>query len=196
MSREVSVLELDKIINVLQRRCESMNVTLKWDKHAQTACTNGKDITIPAVTLPVTKEAMDKLYGFVIHEAGHHSRPEAFDILNAVKNPSEALCAIYNIVEDDGMERSVAEQYNGDAIALGMMNNVILKELTEQRMNQEWGSLTEQDVAPMVLCSIGQLSRMEWDGMSTASRAGYMNALPPEAKKLMDTMVKEGYDAE
>jgi hypothetical protein len=136
---------------------------------------------------------MDKLYGFVIHEAGHHGRPEAFDILNAAQPPS-AMAAIYNIVEDDGMERDVATAYQGDAKALGEQNNVVLRELANEWATQEWPpDLTEQDVAPLAICGIGQLSRMEWDGMSTASRVHFMNGLHPKAKTLLDNLVTEGW---
>jgi len=85
VSRKASILDVDKVLNVLQRRCDSMGVTLTWSPSAKTAFTDGKNITIPAVKLPVTQDAMDKLYGFVIHESGHHTRPEAFDILRAAK---------------------------------------------------------------------------------------------------------------
>jgi hypothetical protein len=83
--------------------------------------TNGERIILPRIRQPVTKEALDNLYGYVIHECGHHSRPEAFDIINAAK-PPDAVCAIYNILEDDGMEREVAQMYGGDAKALGEHN--------------------------------------------------------------------------
>lgn len=191
--KERTVLDIDRIIQVLQRRCNSLGVTLEWSKHASTAFTNGRKITLPAIYAPVSKEAMDKLYGFVIHEAGHHGRPEAFDILNAAKPPS-ALAAMYNIVEDDGMERDVATAYQGDAKALGEQNNVVLRELADTWAEQAWPSyLTEQDVAPLAICGIGQLSRMEWDGMSTGSRVHFMNGMHPVAKDLLDKLVTEGW---
>jgi hypothetical protein len=69
-----SVLDIDRITSVIQRRCESLGVSVNWVQNAPTAMTNGKTITLPAVTAPVTDEAMRKLYGFVIHESGHCTR--------------------------------------------------------------------------------------------------------------------------
>lgn len=194
MSKDVSILELDRISNVLQRRCGSMGVSLKWDPNASTAMTNGKEIIIPSVTLPVTTEAMDKLYGFVIHESGHHTRPDVFKILRALDNPPQALCALFNIAEDDGMEREVAEKYIGDAVGLGKQNNIILGELTKEWTKNPWpANATVQQVAPLSICALGQLSRMKWDTMSTTSRAGFFNSLPPTAKTLTDDLVTEGW---
>ena len=196
MDKKVSVLELDRITNVLQRRCGSMGVTLKWSETASTAMTDGKEIIIPSVTLPVTEAAMDKLYGFVIHESGHHSRPDVFKILRALKDPPEALCALFNIAEDDGMEREVAHAYAGDAVGLGKQNNLILQELVDRWTEDPWPEgLSEQQVAPLSVCALGQLSRMEWDGMSTTSRAAFFNSLPPAAKKLTDDLATEGWVA-
>lgn len=193
----LNVIELDRITQILQRRCEDLNVTLTWSQYASTASTNGHNITLPSVKLPVTRQAMDKLYGFVIHEAGHHSRPDAFDILNSAQ-PNEAMCALMNIVEDDGMEREVGTAYLGDGIALGKGNNAILHEIADNWANKaitdKWPAvLTTEQAAPMAVCAIGQLSRLEWDGMSTSARAKFFNTMHPSTKKLRDELVVEGW---
>jgi hypothetical protein len=140
---------------------------------------------------------MDKLYSFVIHEAGHHSRPDAFKILNSAQ-PNDAMMSMMNIVEDDGMERDVGTAYLGDGIALGKGNNVILKEISEhwieQRKENSWPTeLTVEQAAPMSCCAIGQLSRIEWDGMSTSARVHFFNNMHPSVKKLTDELVSEGW---
>lgn len=198
--RQATILEVDRVLNVIQRRCDSQGVTLTWSTTALTAMTDGHNITLPAIKQPVTKEAMEKLYGFVIHETGHHTRSEAFDILKAAK-PSRALAAIYNIVEDDGMERDIASRYRGDAKGLGIANNIIIKDVAggwkgqvdewEQRNPNE--EITEVDMAPAAACAIGQLSRITWDSWSNDGRARYLNDMHPVATKLLDTLVSEGW---
>jgi hypothetical protein len=172
-------------------------VTLEWRKGAKTAMTNGRNIILPPVKSPVTEDAMDKLYGFVIHECGHHSRPECFDIGNAVKKTApEELMALFNITEDDGMEREVATAYSGDAIALGKQNAVVLREIAEAwgEAAKEWPEeLTDQQVAPIAICALAQLSRMEWDSVSGSSRAAFFNSQHPSCKRLTDTLVTEGW---
>jgi hypothetical protein len=190
-----SVLDIDRVTSVIQRRCESLGVNVKWVKNAPTAMTNGKTITLPAVTAPVSAEAMTKLYGFVIHESGHHSRPDAFDILKALPSDTpEPLHSLFNIAEDDGMERQVAHTFRGDAIALGQQNDIILGEIAETWAKAEYpDKVTEQSVAPIAVCALGQLSRLEWDGVATASRAKFFNGLHPVTKGLVDKLVGEGW---
>jgi hypothetical protein len=188
-----NVLDIDNVTSVIHRRCQSHGVTLTWSTSAHTASTNGKNITLPVIHQPVTKNAMDKLHGFVIHECGHHARPEAFDILNAVPNLSPELGALMNIIEDDGMEREIAMDYAGDAVALGTMNSVILGEIADEWIKHKDTEATEEEVAPQAVCAIGQLSRTEWDGMSTASKAKYFAAMNPAATKLTTDLVNEGW---
>jgi hypothetical protein len=194
-------LEIDRITQVIQRRCEDMGVTLEWSQHASTAMTGHtmsgeKKVIIPALHQPITQDAMDKLYGFVIHEAGHHSRPEAFGILEALpKDTPAAIPALFNIAEDDGMERDVAHAWKGDAVALGRQNSVIIKEIADAWSEREWAEeeLTPQSVAPMSVCAIAQLSRLEWDTQSNSSRADFFNRLNPVAKELVDELANEGW---
>ena len=195
MKKVCHVLELDRIASVLQRRCDSKGVTLTWSTRADTASTDGKNIILPVPRQPITLDAMQKLYGFVVHESGHHSRPDAFEILRS-SGAGNAMKSIYNIVEDCGMEREIADQYQGDARALGEGNNVILKEVAEswtQQLEEYEDDLEEVDVAPLACCGLGQLARIEWDGWSNGARAQYMNSLPPEGKKLLDELVNEGW---
>jgi len=171
-----------------------MNVNLTWSKQAKTAMTNGKEIIIPSPKHPVTVDAMDKLYGFVIHECGHHSRPDAFKILAALKDPPQELCALFNICEDDGMEREVANSYIGDAVGLGKANSVILGELVEEWKTVEYPpNVTEQQVAPISVCGLAQLSRLEWDAVSNASRNAFFASMHPTAQKLINALHQEGY---
>ena len=190
------VLDIDRILGVIQRRCESLNVTLTFNPYARTASTNGKNITIPTVYHPVSTDAMTKLHGFVIHECGHHSRPEAFKILKALpqdKTPEE-LFALFNIMEDDGMERAVARAYAGDAIALGKQNSVILNELAEEWKDIEYPEdVTKEQVAPLAVTALGQLSRREWDGMSNSARRIFFDAIHPVARELAEELTQEGW---
>jgi len=194
MSKDVSILDLDRITQVLHRRCESMDVGLTWSKQATTAMTDGRNIILPVVKQPITKDAMDKLYGFVIHECGHHTRPDAFKILKALSDPPPELCALFNICEDDGMEREVADAHIGDAVGLGTMNTVVLGEVADAWKEKPIPEdATEQQVAPMSVCGLGQLSRLEWDGVPNQNRTRFFENLPPIAQKLLNDLHSEGY---
>lgn len=196
MNKNASVLDVDHVVNILQRRCNDQGIQLRWTDDQEMAATNGKQIILPKIQQPVTKAALDKLYGFVIHEAGHHTRPEIFDIARGAleKGATDGMMALLNIIEDDAMEREVSSKYRGDASALGNLNSTILDELAEQLTTLTIpDEATEQDLAPMSACGLSQLSRTNWDGYSTKARAKYFGALPDKAADQVNTLASEGW---
>jgi len=191
MSRQASVVEVDKTLVVAQRRCKDLGVTVKFDRYAETACTNGKNITLPYVSQPCTKNKLDEMYGFIIHECGHHLRPEAFAILKGAKPPAH-LCALYNIVEDDGMERERALEWKGDAIGLSTMNSLLMQEL-EETWNKEGPMPDQPDPAPVASMTIGQLSRLVWDKDNAANMERFIKQLPKGVQDLVTELDNEGW---
>jgi len=190
MSKPMSVLDVNNVLNVCKRRCDDMGVRVEFDPYADTAYTTETTITLPPVTHPVTQEAIDRLYGLVIHECGHHLRPGALKILNRVR-PPEHLCGLYNIVEDDGMERDRANAWLGDRKALATMNNIVIGRITEAA--KEHGVNNNMDMAPIACLAVYQESRLEWDKESLDNVAAYIDVLPEEAKRLYMELRGEGY---
>ena len=196
----VSALDVDHITTILQRRCADMGVTLQWTRHGNTAAAGygahgNKTVILPAIHAPITQKAIDKLYGFVIHEAGHHTRPDCFEILKALPDKiPDGLHAMFNIAEDDGMEREVSETYHGDGIALGKQNEIILGEIVESWKDLEYpDDLSEEDIAPQAMVAVAQLSRLKWDGHSNKNRAAFFNNQHPVTAGLVEKLVTEGW---
>ena len=193
MSRQASVLEVDKVLVVAQRRCDDLGISVRFDEHASTAYTDGKNITLPYIEQPLSKDKLDTLYGMVIHECGHHLRPAAFRILKAARPPKH-LCALFNITEDDGMERERANEWMGDAKALSTMNSLLV-----QQIGGTWaehlgdGMPNGQDPNPMAALVLGQLSRLQWDKESGPYISGFIQSLPKEVQDLVYTLEKEGW---
>lgn len=189
----VGVLEVDHILNVCQRRSKDMGITVKYDHSIKTACTDGKNILLPYISHPVSQLALDRLYGFVIHECGHHLRPKSFNILNSAQ-PPEHLAAIYNIVEDDGMERDRAIEWMGDCKALSIMNEGIVRELTTiwDKLLKK-GKESEVPAEPLATMIIGQLSRLEWDEYSQGALSPLIRSLPKQVKELLSELEDEGW---
>ena len=124
-----SPIEVERISSMVHRRCGDLGVTVTFDPYANTAFTNGRDITFPALKQPITQSMLDTLYGYAIHETGHHLRHDAFKILKSAQPPPH-LCALYNIVEDEGMERERAMAWKGDKLALSVMNNILIQQVS------------------------------------------------------------------
>ena len=187
MSRPAGVLEVDHVLNVCQRRCDDLGVTVRY-ANVETASTDGHNITLPYVNHPITQQTLDRLYGFVIHECGHHLRPEAFAILEAAQPPKH-LQAIYNIIEDDGMERERAMAWLGDRKALGIMNEGLVREVGDS-WTQEDVILEPEPIATMLL---GQLSRLEWDDYSQGATSALLRSLPSNVLELFNELKDEGW---
>jgi Mg-chelatase subunit ChlD len=189
-NKPMSVLDVNNVLNVCKRRCDDMGVRVEFDQWADTAYTTETTITLPPVTHPVTQEAVDRLYGLVIHECGHHLRPQALKILNKVR-PPEHVCGLFNIVEDDGMERDRANAWLGDRKALATMNNIVIGKIVEGA--KEHGVNNNIDMAPIACLAIYQESRLNWDKESVDNVAAYIDVLPPKAKQLYGELRDEGY---
>lgn len=197
MSKPMSVIDTDHMVCVAQRRCDDFGVTVEFDPRADTAMTDGRKIVLPVIRQPVTQAAMDKLYGFIIHECGHHTRPGCFEILKNAKPPAY-LGALFNIIEDEGMERYTARQWRGDHIALSNANDIILNEC-----DKAWGEMfrnptpnvpwEEADNGPLVSMILGQIARLKWDTQAEVPLTSIIKALPKPAKELLDELLDEGW---
>ncbi len=186
-------IDVDHVVSVCQRRCDDLGVSVRWDPYAQTARTDGKTIHLPVPPQPVDRNALDMLYGYVIHECGHHLRPEAFDILKSARPPKH-LCALYNIVEDDGMERERAQAWHGDKKALARMHGLLLDKATKlmQEIRDE-GTLDEQPPEPLAAMFLNNLSHLGWAPDIEPHSAALLKELPSSAQTLIDELVDEGW---
>ena len=195
MSRIVSVVDADNLLSVIHRRCNDHGVTVEYDPWAETASTNGKTIKLPPIRQPVTQDAMDKLYGFVIHECGHHARPRVFEILKTAKPPAY-LGALFNIIEDEAMERATASEWRGDHKALSNANDIILKECDKtwvpefSNPENDWD---KKDNAPLAAMTLQQLARLKWDTQAEVTLAHLIKELPSAPRELLDTLIDEGW---
>ena len=195
MTNISSVVDTDRMLGIIKRRCDDYGVSVRFDPYAETASTNGHEITLPAINQPVTQAAMDKLYGFIIHECGHHTRSEVFDILKLAK-PPEYLGALFNIIEDNAMERATARIWRGDHTALSNANAIIIDECAHVWRDMfvnppvPW---EENDNGPFASLLLQQVARTEWDTQGEVTLAGIIRDMPTAPRKLLDTLMDEGW---
>jgi hypothetical protein len=200
-----SVLEVDNVQAIIKRRAENFNVEVVWDRHTPTALTTNipdrpgwYKIKIPSIRSPVSKEDLIRTYMYVVHECGHLMRPKVWDICIAAQ-PPEALQSLFNIVEDDSMERDVANRHLGDARTLGEGNAIMCKDgeiywkQAVQDAKAEGYTFTEESLKPMIAMSIQIMARREWDGWSREAADSWLKVMPVEGMNLMVDLVKEGW---
>ena len=188
-----SVIDVNNLMGVIHNRCDDLGVTVEFDPTAPTAYTNGRHIVFPAIEQPVTQDKMDTLYGYAIHECGHHQRPDCFKILNAAR-PPQHLCALYNIIEDDGMERERSLEWRGDMKAICTMNDILIRQVSDSwAPTLEKGKKGECNTEAMATLCVQQLSRLDYDKISPTAIELMMQAMPDAVKTLRDELVKEGW---
>ena len=201
-----TVLEVDRVQEIIRRRCERHKVDVQWDAYITTAVTSNVPdderydyrIRIPVIQSPCTKEDLIRTYMYVVHECGHLLRPEVFNI-SIREQPCPELQAIFNIVEDDCMERYVASLNLGDAKVLGEGCAVMCKDgeiyWKEQVDNARKQGITmnEESLKPMIAMAIQLMSRRDWDGWSRNALDDWLRAMPVEGMDLTTALVKEGW---
>ena len=188
-----SPIDVERISSMVHRRCGDLGVTVTFDPQARTAYTNGQNITFPALKQPVTQEMLDTLYGYAIHETGHHLRPAAFAILKSAQPPPH-LCALFNIVEDDGMERERAMAWKGDRHALSVMNEILIREVSATwKPILEEGKEGDYAAEPLAVLCVAQESRRIWDTVSGHAISNMRAGLPEDVQKLTATLISEGW---
>ncbi len=192
MTKPVGIADVDSAICIAQRRCQDLGIGVEFEAWATTAYTDGSTIHLPVVHHPVTQESLDCLYGYLIHETGHHLRPEAFDILKSAK-PPEHVCALYNIVEDDGMERERAKEWRGDAKALATLNSILIAKAADQWNEAKPEQKDKQDPEPVAAMTLYQLARLDWDKLSDSATVEFIASLPTHIKELLEELLKEDW---
>lgn len=200
-----SVLDVDRLQSIIKRRAENFNVIVDWDKTVPTAVTTNIPerpgwfrIRIPHIKSPISKEDLIRTYMFVVHECGHLMRPKVWDISIAAQ-PPEILQSLFNIVEDDSMERDVANRHLGDARTLGEGNAIMCKDgeiywrKEVEAAKAEGIPFTEDSLKPMIAMAIQIMARREWDGWSREAADNWLKVMPAEGMDLMVKLVKEGW---
>lgn len=200
-----TVLEIDRVQEVISRRAGRFNITVTWSRDAQTALTRNNphqpghyEIVLPTIESPCTNEDLIRTYMYVVHECGHLMRPDIWPIVIAAQ-PNQELMSIYNIVEDDSMERDVASRHLGDAKTLGEGNGIMCKdgqifwEEAIKDYKEKGHEITEESLLPMIVMAIQMLSRREWDGWSREAVDAWLRVMPPVGQPLITDLVKEGW---
>jgi cobaltochelatase CobT len=147
-----------------------------------------KYIQLPTPVPPVTKEELLKLYGLHVHECGHHLRGEIFQLAHE-KQPSKELFGILNLLEDDQMERMVANRWRGDRATLSAMNARIFSEFITNLANDSRAA----DPIMMATLMLAEEARGDWCEQAPTVKDRLQREASPESLALLDELVSEGW---
>src|SRR3990167_9858049 len=191
----INITDIHALQSMIDRRAKERGLQIEFDPQAHTAYTTENTIVLPTPKLPMTKEELDLVYGYMVHETGHHTRPTAFNILrNANLEATHPINALFNVVEDGAMEQEVSSKYIGDRLALGrgMLQHVkfqIGKLATFPPSFFE----DEDQVKCMAVYYAGLESRRVWDKYTDECITLYENIPPQKAQDLYTELLAEGW---
>jgi hypothetical protein len=182
---------------MVDRRARDRGLTVEFEEGATTAYTTTGSVVLPSPKLPITHDELDLIYGYMIHETGHHTRPRAFEILNNTSLKQEhPIVTLFNIVEDNAMEQEVSSKYSGDRKALGkgMLGHVRrqiarLKELPPEFYNDE------EQIKCMAVYMMALECRLGWDVYAKEAIELYEGIPPPSSQELYKELEAEGWVA-
>jgi Mg-chelatase subunit ChlD len=178
------------------RRCHKRGLRVSFDPNAKTAYTNAGEVVFPAVKPPITVEQLKLLWCQAIHEPGHHIRSEALRLLEDAKIKKDSpLGPLWNVVEDEHMERQIQKQWLGDRKGLIEGHAILARDMAES-----WGKHTkagkkptEDSVKAMSAYAVAMVSRLDWDDYAESNYDLLRRNLPSEALDLIDELIAEGW---
>ena len=198
-----NALSLWDITHIAQRRAESLGVPITFDEHCdQPYYSLTEGIVFPRPSLPASEREMIVMRGSWIHEPLHVLRKISIKIFQSYpkNDPSltDEFMYVWNMIEDDSMERTHAAIYEGDAQDLSTMYYLIAKENLakyKEAAAKEGGELTlDADTTKMLaLQTMLLLSRSDWDKKIDLIVTDYLEAIPTDSAALALKLEEEGY---
>jgi len=198
-----STLSLWDITLIAQRRAESLGVPITFDEQCEQpyySLTNG--IVFPRPSLPVSERELVVMRGSWIHEPLHVLRTTSIKIFRSYPKDDPSLTDefmyVWNMIEDDSMERAHAAVYEGDAQDLSSMYYLIAKENLnkyKEVAEKEGGELQlDADTTKMLaLQTLLLISRTDWDKKVDLIVTEYLEAIPADSAELALHLEEEGY---
>lgn len=195
---QAHLVDIRNLQNEVIRRCGRHGLGVRFDEDAFTAYTNNKEVVFPALKPPITVEQLKLLACQSVHEPGHQIRGESLELLMKARLPAgHPLGALWNVVEDECMEREVQHQWRGDRVAL-VEGHRVLSEMTAKSWNEgraRGEKAGENSVKAMAAYLTAIESRKDWDYMAEANADMIRRATDPDAVALADELISEGWAA-
>lgn len=195
MSNEVDITDIWNLQSMVNRRAKERNLNVEFEHGAITAYTTENKIVLPTPKLPLTRDELDLVYGYMVHETGHHSRHRAFEILyNSGLNPDHPILNLYNMVEDGCMEQEISAAYFGDRKALGKgMLQHVKKQVARQKEMPEEFFKDEDQIKCMAAYLTTMNARLAWDKYAEEGLNIFDPIPPPSSRELYNELEKEGW---
>ena len=190
------ILDIRHLRNDVVRRCHEQGLTVRFEEGAPTAYTNRNEVVFPEVQPPITMDQLKKLRCAKAHEPGHRLRFKSIELLEQATLPKgHPLGALWNIVEDEIMEREVQTKWRGDRVDLVEGHHVIARETASSwKEGLEKGHKAGENAVKAIAAYLVAIeSRKDWDWLAEANDELIRRPMPKEVTDLADALIAEGW---
>lgn len=184
-----------------RRRCADVGVAFIFDPNVPGPCTDGHTIRVPPLPEDASQDDLTLLRHAVIHECGHHLRPEAFAIAKSERlKPNSPLMVLLNIVEDAAQERASAVRWRGDRASLAAGHRTMCSRQIAKVASDGPPAKPAPDEAHKYAAAVGVtlVAGSDWSPDMVAMAAPWAAALDvrmPGTAQLFTDLIREGWDA-
>ena len=180
------MLDIHSTTRYIRMITDMADLSVVYDDDATYPYTSDKRIVLPRPNTHASDEDLLKLSKFALHEALHHIHgPDAFRIMreNGMKS-DEPLGTIFNIFEDNRIEREGSAAYPGDAQVISDYDDYIYEKLSKQFKKETPGPVIEGLLASELD------ARREFSTGATGQFRGFLDTLSPEGRQVYEGLRK------
>lgn len=188
------LVDIRNLQNEVVRRCKQRGLSVRFEPDLPTAYTNRDEMVFPALRPPISRDQLLLLACQAAHEPGHQIRSESLRLLEEARiKMGSPLAQIWNIVEDECMEREVQRTFRGDRQALVEGHRILAEQSSASWSEHKHKQPTEESKKAVAayLCAIE--SRKDWDYHAAANADLIRRAVPSDVITLADELISEGW---
>lgn len=191
-SNKSGILEIHTVQKYIETCAKNAGLRVRFDPHCKIPCTSKNTMIIPKLTGDISETDIAKLRWWVVHECLHHSKgSEAFHLgeeigFDARHSP---FATIWNIFEDNRIERAGAKDYRGDARTIDEGWRI----QTEEAVDKIGDVLRNADDSYKKVGAVWYTNlkaRKEWSPPAGEFEALMDRSMTPELKDMIDKLDK------
>ena len=168
---------------------------MRYADGLDTAYSTPDSIVIPALKMPLTQEQMHLIRYYMIHEVGHHLRSKSFDLLIEAAITNQNAHGVWNMLEDEQLERNAQSLYLGDRLSICIGRNIhITNMLNKWRDESDGGRLQcSEDTAKAVAVHAVCCGSREWHPQVEHLVENMLDTCGTQMREWYTTLMDEGW---
>jgi hypothetical protein len=194
-SQEASLHDVRILSREIKRRCAEHDITVRYADGLDTAYSTPDSIVLPAMNMPITREQMHLIRYYMIHEVGHHLRSKSFDLLVEAAITNKNAHGVWNMLEDEQLERNAQSLYFGDRKSLCIGRNLHITDMLNRWAHDSKGGTLQpsEDTAKAVAAHAVCNASREWHPQVEHLVENMLETCGPLVREWYTTLMDEGW---